>query len=70
MRTSPPLAFEPQWINSAGSGLQPPQANGKGEVLLVGGMDGITEYSFTSKDAQHAPPLGAALLNEAKTLAC
>lgn len=35
--------------------LAVPRADGKGEVLLVGGMDGITEYSFTSKDAQHAP---------------
>ncbi|NTU49997.1 MAG: hypothetical protein HGA87_03755 [Desulfobulbaceae bacterium] len=35
--------------------LAVPQADGKSEMLLVGGMDGITEYSFTSKDAQHAP---------------
>ena len=35
--------------------LAVPQADGKGEVLLVGGIDGITEYSFSSKDAQHAP---------------
>ena len=27
--------------------LSVPQADGKGEVLLVGGMDGITEYSLT-----------------------
>ena len=26
--------------------LAVPQSDGKGEVLLVGGMDGITEYSF------------------------
>jgi len=36
--------------------LAVPQSDGKGEVLLVGGMDGITEYSLNStKDVQPAP---------------
>jgi hypothetical protein len=61
------LIFDPSghlvWqeeVNRLGAILAVPAADGKGEILLVGGIDGVTQYSLSAQEASNEGKADAA----------